>query len=140
MSIPACVTHGGVDDLTYNDFYVGENADVTIVAAAASTPRRGEPARHNGIHRFFLEKARGVKYLEKHVGTGKGVGIRRIDPVTEVFMAEDSVMIMETSQIGGVDSTTRVTRATLAPTPSCTSTSAAHRGRAGGAHGVWKSS
>ena len=114
VSIPACVTHGGVDDLTYNDFYVGENADVTIVAGCGVHTETGEPARHNGIHRFFLEKGARVKYLEKHVGTGKGAGIRRIDPVTEVFMAEDSVMIMETSQIGGVDSTTRVTRATLA--------------------------
>ncbi len=113
VSIPACVTHGDVDDLVYNDFYVGEYADVTIVAGCGVHTENGEPARHNGIHRFFLEKGARVKYIEKHVGTGKGAGIRSIDPVTECFLKEDAVLEMDTSQIGGVDRTTRKTRATL---------------------------
>lgn len=113
VSIPACVTHGDVDDLVYNDFYVGEYADVTIVAGCGVHTENGEPARHNGIHRFFLEKGARVKYMEKHVGTGKGAGIRSIDPVTECFLKEDAVLEMDTSQIGGVDRTTRKTRATL---------------------------
>ena len=103
VSIPACVTHGDVDDLVYNDFYVGEYADVTIVAGCGVHTENGEPARHNGIHRFFLAKGARVKYIEKHVGTGKGQGIRSIDPVTECFLQEDAVLEMDTSQIGGVE-------------------------------------
>ncbi len=113
VSIPACVTHGDVDDLVYNDFFVGENADVVIVAGCGVHTENGEPARHNGIHRFFLEKCAKVKYVEKHIGTGKGNGIRSIDPVTEVFLDEDSVLEMDTAQIGGVDKTDRKTKASL---------------------------
>ena len=102
VSIPACVTHGDIDDLVYNDFYVGAYADVTIVAGC-------------GIHRFFLEEGARVKYIEKHVGTGHGTGIRSIDPVTEVELKEGAVLEMDTSQIGGVDRTTRTTRGTLGP-------------------------
>lgn len=100
------VTHGDVDDLVYNDFYVGEYADVTIVAGCGVHTGKRRAARHNGIHRFFLEKGARVKYIEKHVGTGKGAGIRSIDPVTECFLKEDAVLEMDTSQIGGVDRTT----------------------------------
>lgn len=113
VSIPACVTHGDVDDLVYNDFFVGENADVVIVAGCGVHTENGESARHNGIHRFFLEKGAKVKYVEKHIGTGKGNGIRSIDPVTEVFLDEDSVLEMDTAQIGGVDKTDRKTKASL---------------------------
>lgn len=114
VSIPACVTHGDVNDLTYNDFYVGENADVTIVAGCGVHTETGEPARHSGIHRFFLSSGSRVKYLEKHIGTGKGEGIRSIDPVTEVYLDKDAVLEMDTSQIGGVDKSTRTTKCTLA--------------------------
>lgn len=114
VSIPACVSHGGVDDLVYNDFFVGDNADVTIVAGCGVHTDGNEPARHNGIHRFFLGKNAHVLYLEKHVGTGDGHGKRSIDPVTEVTLAENAVMEMDTSQIGGVDDTTRTTHAVLA--------------------------
>lgn len=114
VSIPACVTHGDVDDLVYNDFYVGQDADVTIVAGCGVHTENGEPARHNGVHRFFLEKGAKVKYLEKHIGTGEGGGIRSIDPVTEVVLAENAVLEMDTAQIGGVDQSTRKTKATLA--------------------------
>ena len=88
MSIPACVTHGDVDDLVYNDFYVGDYAEVTIVAGCGVHTETGEPARHNGIHRFFLGKGSRVKYVEKHVGTGRGTGIKSIDPVTECHLDE----------------------------------------------------
>lgn len=113
VSIPACVTHGDVDDLVYNDFYVGAFSDITIVAGCGVHTETGEPARHNGIHRFFLAEGSRVKYLEKHVGTGSGTGIRSIDPVTEVFLEKNAVMEMDTSQIGGVDKTTRNTRCKL---------------------------
>ncbi|HIW73462.1 MAG TPA: SufD family Fe-S cluster assembly protein [Firmicutes bacterium] len=111
--IPACVTHGDVDDLVYNDFFVGRGADVTIVAGCGVHTDDEESARHNGIHRFFLEEGARVLYQEKHVGTGKGKGIRSIDPVTEITLAEDAVLEMDTSQIGGVDRTYRSTSAVL---------------------------
>ncbi|HJB25775.1 MAG TPA: SufD family Fe-S cluster assembly protein [Firmicutes bacterium] len=112
--IPACVTHGNIDDLVYNDFYIGEGADVTIIAGCGVHTEDEEDARHNGIHRFFLEKNSHVKYIEKHVGTGNGTGLRKIDPVTEATLAEGSTLEMDTSQIGGVDRTTRKTKATVA--------------------------
>ena len=110
VSIPACVTHGDVNDLVYNDFFIGAGADVVIVAGCGVHTSNGEPARHNGIHRFFLGKGSRVKYLEKHVGLGQGFGLRSIDPVTEAYLDEDSVLEMDTSQIGGVDRTKRITR------------------------------
>lgn len=112
--IPACVTHGDVDDLVYNDFFVGEGADVIIVAGCGVHTDNEEEARHNGIHRFFLEKGSKVMYKEKHIGTGSGTGIKRIDPVTDAELAEDSVLEMDTVQLSGVDKTTRTTRAKLA--------------------------
>lgn len=112
--IPACVTHGDVDDLVYNDFYVGENADVVIVAGCGVHTEDGKPARHNGIHRFFLAAGSHVKYIEKHIGTGGGTGIRSIDPVTEANLGENSILEMDTAQIGGIDHTLRKTSAVLA--------------------------
>lgn len=111
--IPACVTRGNVNDLVYNDFYVGEGADVTIVAGCGvHTDNEGE-AEHDGIHRFFLEKGAHVLYKEKHVGTGTGIGLKKINPVTDMELKEDAVMEMDTIQIGGVDLTKRSTKAVL---------------------------
>lgn len=111
--IPACVTHSDVDDLVYNDFYIGENADVVVVAGCGVHSDGEETARHNGIHRFFLEKGAKVLYKEKHIGTGTGKGLRKIDPVTDCFLKEDSCLEMDTVQIGGVDCSTRTTSAVL---------------------------
>ena len=110
--IPACVTHSDVDDLVYNDFYIGENADVVIIAGCGVHTDGEGDARHNGIHRFFLERGAHVVYKEKHIGYGDG-GAKRIDPVTEVFLKEDSVLEMDTIQLGGVSSTIRKTSGTL---------------------------
>mgnify|MGYP002796542425 FL=1 len=111
--IPACVTRGNVNDLVYNDFYVGEGADVTIVAGCGvHTDNEGE-AEHDGIHTFFLEKGAHVLYKEKHVGTGTGIGLKKINPVTDMELKEDAVMEMDTIQIGGVDLTKRSTKAVL---------------------------
>lgn len=109
VSIPACVTHGGVDDIVYNDFFVGEGADVLIVAGCGVHLETGEPARHNGIHRFFLSKNSHVIYQEKHMGTGNGLGQRSIDPVTEIYLEEGSELEMDSLQLGGVDHTIRKT-------------------------------
>lgn len=112
--IPACITHSGVDDLVYNDFYVSEGADVIIVAGCGVHSEGEEESRHNGIHRFFLGKGSHVLYQEKHIGTGNGKGARRINPVTEAELDEDAVLEMDTVQIGGVDTTDRKTAAKLA--------------------------
>lgn len=113
--IPACVTHSGVDDLVYNDFYIAAGAKVTIVAGCGVHSEGEEEARHNGIHRFFVEEGAEVKYLEKHVGTGDGTGQRVINPQTEITLGPGAVMEMDTSQIGGVDSTKRSSKAVLGP-------------------------
>lgn len=110
--IPACVTHSDVDDLVYNDFYIGENADVVIIAGCGVHTDGEGDARHNGIHRFFLERGSHVVYKEKHIGYGDG-GAKRIVPVTEVFLKEDSVLEMDTIQLGGVSSTIRKTSGTV---------------------------
>ena len=111
--IPACVTHTAVDDLVYNDFYIGEGADVVIVAGCGVHNEGEEDARHNGIHRFFLEPNAHVVYKEKHIGTGDGAGLKKIDPVTECFLKENSYLEMDTVQLGGVDKSTRTTSAEL---------------------------
>lgn len=111
--IPACVTHSGVDDLVYNDFYIADGADVIIVAGCGVHADGEDTARHNGIHRFFLGKNARVLYKEKHIGTGNGKGARKIDPVTDIFMEENSYMEMDTMQISGVTTTNRSTNASL---------------------------
>ena len=107
--IPACISRSHVDDLVYNDFHVGEGADVTIVAGCGVHTDGEDDSRHNGIHNFMLEKNAKVLYQEKHIGTGDGEGKRIIDPVTEVHLGEGAELTMETSQIGGVDNTDRKT-------------------------------
>ena len=111
--IPACVTKSNVDDLVYNDFYVGENADVTIVAGCGVHTDGEEDSQHNGIHRFFVKRNAKVRYEEKHVGIGEGTGKRIINTQTYIEMAPDSYMEMDTVQIKGVDSTKRESKAVL---------------------------
>ncbi|MBR6044331.1 MAG: SufD family Fe-S cluster assembly protein [Ruminococcus sp.] len=111
--IPACVTKGGIEDIVYNDFFVGEGADVIIVAGCGVHTDDGHDVRHHGIHRFILDKGARVLYKEKHVGKGAGQGAKRIDPVTEIIQGEDSYLEMDTIQIGGIDSTFRKTTGTL---------------------------
>ena len=96
--IPALVSCSGVHDLVYNDFFIGENADITIIAGCGvSTGDSCDGSEHNGIHRFFLGKNSKVRYVEKHIGEGTGTGKRVIDPVTEVIQEEGSYMEMETT-------------------------------------------
>lgn len=111
--IPACVTQTGYHDLVYNDFHVGEGADVTIIAGCGIHAEHGEETAHNGIHRFFLEKDSHVIYQEKHIGTGSAASDRVIDPVTEVYLKENAVLEMDTVQLGGVDRSHRKTTAEL---------------------------
>ncbi len=111
--IPAFVTHGDVTDLVYNDFFIGEGADITIIAGCGVHSDDQGDAVHNGIHRFFIGKDAKVVYVERHVGTGTGSGKRIINPVTEVEIGENGYMEMDTTQIRNVDSTIRTTNAVL---------------------------
>lgn len=111
--IPVIITDTGVNDKVYNDFYIGDDADVTIVAGCGIHNTGCHESRHDGIHRFFIGKNAHVKYVEKHYGEGEGTGARVLNPTTEVFVGDNSVCEMETVQIRGVDSTVRETNAAL---------------------------
>ena len=113
VHIPVIITETGVNDLVYNDFYIGENSDVLIVAGCGIHNAGSGKSEHDGIHRFHISKNARVKYVEKHYGQGEGTGQRVLNPVTEVYMDEDSFCEMELVQIKGVDSTERKTDAQL---------------------------
>ena len=113
VHIPALITQTGLHDLVYNDFYIGDDADVLIVAGCGVHNDGSEKSEHNGVHRFFVGKNAKVKYVEKHIGEGSGTGERIINPVTEIFAEENSYVELETVQLKGVDSTKRESRATL---------------------------
>ena len=113
VHIPVVLSESGLTETVYNDFYIGENCDVVIVAGCGIDNCGAQNSEHDGVHRFFVGKNSKVKYVEKHYGAGDGTGKRILNPVTEVTMADDSVMEMEMVQIKGVDSTNRKTTATL---------------------------
>ena len=114
VHIPVVMTESGLKEVVYNDFFVGEDADVVIVAGCGIDNCGNQDSQHDGIHRFYLARGAKVRYVEKHYGSGEGSGKRILNPGTEVYMAEDSVMEMEMVQIKGVDDTVRTTTATLA--------------------------
>ncbi len=113
VHIPVIITETGINDMVYNDFYIGENADVLIVAGCGIHNSGGSKTEHDGIHRFFLGKNSHVKYVEKHYGEGEGTGERVLNPTTVVEQEEGSFCEMEMVQIMGVDSTIRETTVTL---------------------------
>jgi len=114
VHIPVVMTKSGLTEVVYNDFYIGEGADVIIVAGCGIDNCGPKDSQHDGIHRFFVGKGAKVKYVEKHYGSGDGAGKRILNPVTEVTMEEDSYAEMEMVQIKGVDDTLRKTVADLA--------------------------
>lgn len=113
VHIPVVLSESGLNEVVYNDFYIGDDADVVIVAGCGISNCGNQDSQHNGIHRFFLGRNSKVKYVEKHYGEGDGKGKRIMNPGTEVYMDEDSYMEMEMVQIKGVDSTNRSTKAEL---------------------------
>lgn len=113
VHIPVILTQGGFNDIVYNDFYIGENADVVIVAGCGIHNSSCETAEHDGIHSFHLSKGAKVKYIEKHYGEGEGTGEKILNPQTIVNLDEGSYMEMETVQIKGVSSTIRETKANM---------------------------
>ena len=114
VDIPVLLTKTGLKDLVYNDFYIGEDADVLIVAGCGIHNAGDEETAHDGIHSFHVGKNAKLKYVEKHYGEGEGTGERVLNPTTEIEIDEGGYMEMESAQLGGVDSTVRVTRAKLA--------------------------
>lgn len=113
VHIPVVLSATGLKDLVYNDFYVGENADVTIIAGCGIHNGGKEASSHDGIHSFHIGKNARVKYVEKHYGQGDGTGERIMNPTTIIEIDENGYMEMDTVQIKGIDSTKRDTRATL---------------------------
>lgn len=113
VHIPVVITESGIDDVVYNDFYIGKNADVIINAGCGIHNDGCNDAHHNGVHRFFLDEGAKVLYVEKHYGEGTGEGKRVLDPVTEVHLGKNATLEMQSTQIKGVDSTIRTTKGEL---------------------------
>lgn len=114
VHIPVVVSKEGLKDLVYNDFFIGEDSDVTIVAGCGIHNCGGVDSSHDGIHTFYIGKNAKVKYIEKHYGEGEGRGKKLMYPTTIVHLEEGAQMIMETAQISGIDDTVRTTTADLA--------------------------
>ena len=113
INIPVIITESGLKDIVYNDFHIGKNANVIIIAGCGIHNDGHKDARHDGIHRFYLEEGSKVKYVERHCGEGVGDGKKILNPITEIHMKQGSYMVMDTTQIKGVDDTIRTTKATL---------------------------
>lgn len=113
VHIPVILSESGLNDMVYNDFYIGEGANVEIVAGCGIHNGGDKESRHDGIHSFFVGKNAKVKYIEKHFAEGDGNGTRVMNPTTIVDIAENGYMEMNTMQIKGIDSTKRKTTATL---------------------------
>ncbi len=114
VHIPVVLSQSGLKETVYNDFYIGEDCDVVIVAGCGIDNCGVQDSEHDGVHRFFVGKNSKVRYVEKHYGSGDGSGKRILNPVTEVYQQEGSYVDMEMVQIKGVDSTVRTTKAELA--------------------------
>ncbi len=109
VHIPVIITETGIKEMVYNDFYIGDNCDVMIVAGCGIHNEGDEGPAHDGLHRFYIGKNSKVKYIEKHYGTGKGTGERVMNPSMTARVGEGSLLELESVQIGGIDSTVRKT-------------------------------
>ncbi len=119
VHIPVIISQSGIKEMVYNDFFIGEDCDIVIVAGCGIHNGGDDDSRHDGIHRFFVGKNSKVKYIEKHYGEGDGNGKRVFNPKTEVHCAEGAIIELEMTQIKGVDSTVRITEVTLDRNATC---------------------
>ncbi len=110
VHIPVIITETGLSEMVYNDFFIGEDCDVDIVAGCGIHNAGGEDSRHDGLHTFYVGKNAKVRYIERHYGQGEGTGRRIMNPRTEVYLEEGASIQLETTQIRGVDSTKRYTK------------------------------
>ncbi|MBO5200973.1 MAG: SufD family Fe-S cluster assembly protein [Clostridia bacterium] len=113
VHIPVLLSQTGLKELVYNDFHIGEDCDITIVAGCGIHNGGDETSEHSGIHAFYVGKNARLKYVEKHYGSGEGSGKRVMNPTTIIELRENAYMEMETAQIKGVDDTVRETKAKL---------------------------
>ncbi len=113
VHIPVLLSKSGLQEMVYNDFYIGDNADVVIIAGCGIHNCGVDTSKHDGIHTFYVGKNAKIKYVEKHYGEGDGTGGRIMNPETVIHLDEGAYMEMETTQIKGIDSTNRVTKAEL---------------------------
>ncbi len=113
VHIPVVLSESGLQEMVYNDFFVGENCDVTIVAGCGIHNAGDDESRHDGIHTFYVGKNARVRYVERHYGDGDGNGKRVMNPTTVIHLEAGATMELETTQIKGVDSTARATTATV---------------------------
>ena len=113
--IPVIISKSGHKETVFNEFFIGEDCDVTIVAGCGISNCGGHDSQHDGVHSFHVGKNSRVKYIEKHYGEGTGTGKRFMNPTTEVELLEGSTMDMDTSQIAGINDTHRVTKAIVGP-------------------------
>ena len=113
VHIPVVLSESGLKETVYNDFYIGEDCDVLIVAGCGIDNCGSQDSQHDGVHRFFVGKNSKIRYVEKHYGSGDGSGQRILNPVTEMYLEEGSTAELEMVQIKGVDSTSRTTVAEL---------------------------
>ena len=107
------ISEGGIKETVYDDFIIGDDCDVEIVAGCGIHNCGSEESRHDGIHSFFVGKNSKVRYVERHVGEGDGTGGKNMNPTTVINIDEGGYMEMETTQIKGIDNTKRVTKAKL---------------------------
>ncbi len=114
LHIPVIISESGVKETVYNDFFIGDDCDVTIMAGCGIHNCGDEDSAHDGVHTFNVGKNAKVRYIERHYGSGEGQGKRLMNPTTIVNLAEGASVDMENTQISGVDDTVRKTHATLA--------------------------
>lgn len=113
VHIPVIISESGWKETVVNDFYVGENCDVLIVAGCGIDNCGTKESRHDGLHTFYIGKNSKVKYVEKHYGQGDGIGGRIMNPKTVAYLEPGAKLEMQTEQIKGIDSTVRETEVHL---------------------------
>lgn len=113
VHIPVILSESGYQEMVYNDFHIGEDCDVTIIAGCGIHNCGVDTSKHDGIHTFYVGKNSKVRYVEKHYGDGDGSGENVMNPMTVVYCDENASLYMETTQIKGIDSTNRVTKGEL---------------------------
>ena len=110
VHIPVIITDTGYSETVYNDFFIGDDCDVTIMAGCGIHNCGDSESRHDGVHTFYIGKNSIVRYAERHYGEGEGTGERIMNPETVVYIGEGSTVQMDTTQIRGIDSTARKTK------------------------------
>ena len=110
VHIPVIISQTGLKDMVYNDFFIGEDCDVEIVAGCGIHNAGDKTSQHDGVHTFYVGENSKVQYVEKHYGEGEGTGERIMNPQTVVYLEKGASIQLDTTQLRGVDSTKRYTK------------------------------